>query len=243
VITINFKILDLQPGCRILDIGCGSGRHTAAAHGLEMAFVVGADPSIKDLKQAKERLEFHQQLGVQGQGSWHLAAADVTALPFKDRRFDLVICSEVLEHIANHRQAIREVVRVLRPGGHLAVSIPRRWPEAICWALSAAYRRTQGGHLRIYATNSLILLIRQHGLNHWHTHFAHGLHSPYWWLKCLLGIHRDQLWPVKLFHRFLVWDMLAKPRLTRLLDRWLNPLCGKSVVLYFRKNRSSSSNH
>lgn len=237
MITIDFKNLRLPEGSRILDIGCGSGRHTAAAYGLDHAFVVGADPDQSDLTQARDRLNFHHHVGAHGNGSWHLLSADATDLPFRDNYFDLVICSEVLEHIPDHRQAIREVVRVVRPGGQLAVSVPRRWPEAVCWALSSTYRTTEGGHLRIFALKALVDSIRSTGMSHWRTHYAHSLHSPYWWLKCLLGVHREDILPVRLYKRFLTWDMMTKPKLTQTLDRLLNPLCGKSVVLYFRKTR------
>lgn len=236
MITIDFNSFHLAEGSRILDIGCGNGRHTAAAYGQKKAFVVGADPNPNDLAQARNRLNFHHHVGAHGSGSWHLLSADATELPFYDHYFDLVICSEVLEHIADFRQAIREVVRVVRPDGHLAVSVPRRWPEALCWALSSTYRTTEGGHLRIFAHTPLIETIRNTGMTHRRTHYAHSLHSPYWWLKCLVGVDREDVLPVRLFRQFLTWDMMAKPPLTRLLDRLLNPLCGKSVVLYFRKD-------
>jgi SAM-dependent methyltransferase len=235
MITIDLNNLNLPRGACILDIGCGNGRHTAAAYDRHDTFVVGADPNHDDLIEAGKRLNYHHQLGGPSSSRWQLASADVTALPFGDASFDLVICSEVLEHIPDHKRAIGELNRVIRPGGQLAVSVPRRWPETICWVLSADYRTTPGGHLRIYAPRHLRNLIRNTGLVQWRTHYAHGLHSPYWWLKCILGVNRDHLYPVRQFHRFLTWDMMTKPTLTRLLDRWLNPVCGKSVVMYFRK--------
>jgi hypothetical protein len=51
----------------------------------------------------------------------------------------------------------------------------------------------------------------------------------------LLGVECDTVWPVRLYHRFLTWDMMQQPRLTRSLERLLDPVMGKSVVLYFRK--------
>ena len=64
---------------------------------------------------------------------------------------------------------------------------------------------------------------------------AHGLHSPYWWIKCAVGVDRDQHPLVKAYHRVLVWDIMKKPLATRLAERALNPLIGKSLVLYLRK--------
>jgi SAM-dependent methyltransferase len=241
MITVELHRLNLPAGSRILDIGCGSGRHVAAAYALERATVVGADPNINDLCQARARLCFHDQCGAHGNGRWALTAADITRLPFDDGAFDLVICSEVLEHIPDHHRAMGEIIRVLKPGGPLVVSVPRRWPETLCWTLSRAYRHMPGGHVRIYNARQLTRQIEDRGVRHWHTHFAHSLHSPYWWLKCLLGIDRDQIAPVRLYHRFLTWDIMQRPAWTRALDRWLNPLLGKSVVLYFRKPALNSS--
>lgn len=235
MITVDFNCLEIDPGSRILDIGCGSGRHVAAAYSIDRTVVIGADANTEDLLQARSRLKFHDMVGDHGNGCWCLNAADITRLPYADACFDLVICSEVLEHIPDHQCAIDEIVRVLKPGRPLVVSVPRSWPEAICWALSSGYRHDPGGHVRIYHGNALVRKIAAHGLKHWRTHYAHGLHSPYWWLKCLLGFKKDTLWPVVLYHRFLTWDLMEKPKLTRTIERWLDPVMGKSVVFYFQK--------
>ncbi|MDA3895066.1 MAG: hypothetical protein PF482_02830 [Desulfobacteraceae bacterium] len=67
------------------------------------------------------------------------------------------------------------------------------------------------------------------------SHYAHSLHTPYWWLKCLVGPGRDDSLPVNLYHRLLTWDIMEKPRLIRNIDTLLIPLLGKSLVLYFKK--------
>lgn len=236
MITVDLTCLPLPRPCRILDIGCGTGRHLAAAYGLDQALIIGADPQPADLKQARSRLQFHRRVGAQGNGSrCHLSAASLLQLPFSNQGFDLVICSEVLEHLSDIPQAIRELARVLAPRGQLIVSVPRRWPEALCWVLSRKYHSVPGGHLRIFKAEKLKAMIQAHGLRHWRTHWAHSLHAPYWWLKCLVGVDRECFPAVKLYHRFLVWDMMSHPRITRLIENWLNPVLGKSVVLYFEK--------
>jgi 2-polyprenyl-3-methyl-5-hydroxy-6-metoxy-1,4-benzoquinol methylase len=240
MITVDFQCLHVQDGSRILDIGCGSGRHTAAAFDLKKGSVIGADPNFKDLQEACARLDLHARWTPSNNCAWSLAAADISNLPFRDSSFDVVICSEVLEHITDHRRAIQECIRVLKPGSQLVVSIPRRWPETICWALSRQYRHTPGGHLRIFNAQNLVRLIQSGGVILWRTHYAHSLHTPYWWLKCLLGIERDALLPVKAYQRFLTWDIMQKPRLTRRIEQWLNPAMGKSTVLYFRKQTQTA---
>jgi len=235
MITVDLNRFSLQPGQRLLDIGCGSGRHTSEAYRLKGIVAVGADLNLEDLRQARERLEFHDRLGEHGGGCWCLSAADVCRLPFADAHFDAVVCSEVLEHIPEHHRASEELNRILKPGGHLAISVPRYFPERICWALSREYHLANQGHIRIYRKNELIRMIARNGLTLYRTHYAHSLHSPYWWLKCLVGPTREDSRPVNLYHRFLTWDILHHPPLTRQLDRFLNPLLGKSLVLYFRK--------
>lgn len=235
MITVDFNRLSVRPGQRILDIGCGSGRHTCAAYGLKGVIVTGADIDIQDVAEAKNRLVFHDKLGAHGNGRWNLSVADITCLPFKDNAFDLIICSEVMEHIPNETGAVKELVRVLKPGRRLAVSVPRYLPEKICWGLSQDYYLANGGHIRIYRKRKLISLFQNAGLKIRGIHFAHSLHTPYWWLKCLVGPAREDCLSVNLYKRFLTWDIMKKPAATRFLDRLLNPLIGKSLVLYFEK--------
>jgi SAM-dependent methyltransferase len=235
MITVDFSRLAVRPGDRILDIGCGSGRHTCAAYRLKGVRVTGADLNPQDLHEARERLNIHDRLGEHGGGTWTLAAADVTRLPFPAACFDLVLCSEVLEHILDHQKAMHEIVRVLKPGKTLVVSVPRYLPERICWALSDTYFNANQGHVRIYRQADLVGRLERAGTRFLCRHYAHSIHSPYWWLKCLVGPTRTDSAAVNLYHRLLVWDIMHKPWVTRLVDRLFNPLLGKSVVLYLRK--------
>jgi len=236
MVTVDFGRLDLAPGARVLDLGCGSGRHTAAAYRLPGARVAGVDLSRGDLSAARERLQLHDRLRAHGGGRWDLCAGNALRLPFADGCFDLVVCAEVLEHVRADGRVLAEITRVLRPGGDLAVSVPRRGPERPCWRLSADYAASEGGHVRIYHQSALLARLRRAGLEPHRHHYAHSLHTPFWWLKCLVGPRRGDSRPVNLYHRFLVWDLMEKPRLTRALERLLNPLLGKSLVVYARKS-------
>jgi SAM-dependent methyltransferase len=236
VITVDFNRLSIRPGHRILDIGCGTGRHTCAAYLQPYVYAVGADLSFLDLGDAKDRLMLNDRLGRHGNGGWGLCVTDTTRLPFMNNIFDLVICSEVLEHIRDHRRAVTEIARVLHPGCPLVVSVPRYWPEKICWSISKAYRLAKGGHVRIYRKGELVDLLTAAGLRLWTVHWAHSLHTPYWWLKCLVGPQRKDHLLVNLYHRFLTWDIMHQPQITRFFDKLLNPLLGKSLVLYFMKD-------
>ena len=232
--TVDFRHFPLAAGDRVLDLGCGEGRHVISVYLEQAVDAVGVDLSLADLVTTREK--FDELVGEQIPGkSFGLSSANALALPFADNSFDKVICSEVLEHIPDYRAALREIDRVLKPGGLFCASVPRRWPEKICWAFSAAYHKVPGGHLRIFRSGELREQIEDLGMRHYHRHWAHALHVPFWWLKCLLWKQRDSHPLVALYHRFLVWDLMARPWLTRTLERLLNPLMGKSVVMYFRK--------
>ena len=235
MITVDFKRLNIQPGDRILDVGCGTGRHTCAAYRLEKVSVIGTDLDLADLLKSAEGLKLHDRLGEHGSGFWGLAVADTMTLPFRDCTFKVVICSEVLEHLYDYHTGIAEAVRVLQRDGFLVVSVPRRWPERICWALSGEYAQAEGGHVRIFKKNLLKTCIEQAGVEMIWSHHAHSLHSPYWWLKCLVGPSRNDNRLVNIYHRFLTWDIMKKPRSLQLIDELLNPILGKSLVMYFRK--------
>ena len=82
MITVDFEKLTIKPGYRVLDIGCGPGRHTCGAYTFKEVTAIGADLSFSDLCEAKERLTYHDQIGEHGGGSWGLSVADITRLPF-----------------------------------------------------------------------------------------------------------------------------------------------------------------
>ena len=161
--------------------------------------------------------------------------ADACALPFASASFERVIASEVLEHIVEDETALREIARVLTPGGRVAVTVPRRGPERICWMLSDDYHAAAGGHVRIYRREELEARMERAGLEVEGHHYAHALHSPYWWLKCALGVNEKHR-VTEAYHSLLVWDITRNPRALRALEGAVNPVMGKSLVIYAVKH-------
>ena len=240
MITVDFDRLSIKPGSRILDIGCGTGRHIGGAFRLREVVAIGVDINFDDVIEAESRLKNQERLGEHGGGMCKVSVADIYHLPFRDNCFDLVICSEILEHLHDENTAVSEAVRVLKPGKHFVGSVPKYLPERICWALSHNYHNTENGHIRIYKKKALTDLLEREGLKLRGYHSAHSLHTPYWWLKCLVGPERVDCRLVNLYHRLLVWDIMNHPWITRLLDRLLNPVMGKSLVVYLTKNDSNT---
>ena len=85
-----------------------------------------------------------------------------------------MIASEILEHVPDDDGAIAELIRVLKPGGTLAVTVPRWLPEKICWLLSDDYHANEGGHIRIYRADELRAKLTRGGLTFTHSHHAHA---------------------------------------------------------------------
>jgi SAM-dependent methyltransferase len=238
MLTVRYEFLGLRPGDRVLDLGCGFGRHAfeAARRG---GRVMAADLAGAELKEVRATFEAMGDAAEADAAAAYAGGAqtDATHLAFATGAFDRVIASEVMEHVPDDAAAAAELARVLRPGGTLAVTVPTYLPEKICWWLSDEYHApfVEGGHVRIYQEAGLRALLRRAGLEPGRSHHAHALHSAYWWLRCAVGPRNDDHRLVRAYRRFLEWDIVQAPRSTRLADRVLNPVLGKSLVVYASK--------
>lgn len=235
MLTVDFDRLQIGTGTSVIDVGCGAGRHSFEAF-RRGADVVAFDQDADELANVDAILQAMSDQGEAPVGAKaQVVTGDALALPYADGEFDCVIASEILEHVPADDRAIDELVRVLKPGGLLAVTVPRWMPEKICWLLSDEYHANEGGHIRIYRADELLDKVVARGMVFRHQHHAHALHSPFWWLKCAVGVDKPEHPAVQAYHKLLVWDMMSKPWLTRMAEDALNPLIGKSVALYFEK--------
>jgi SAM-dependent methyltransferase len=234
VLTVDYERLDVRHGMTVLDLGCGEGRHAFEAY-RRGARVVAVDWGEPEVQTTRRWLTAIAEAGEAPDGARaEVLRGDLTALPIADASVDRVIAAEVLEHIPDDAAAFAEIARVLRPGGRVAVTVPRYGPERVCWALSDAYHANEGGHIRIYRGDVLRTRLAAAGLTPGTSHHAHALHSPFWWLKCALGVERDHP-AVRAYHRILVWDLTERPWPTRTAERVLDPVLGKSLVVYADK--------
>jgi SAM-dependent methyltransferase len=231
--AIDPALLRLRAGARVLDVGCGIGRHvleTARVPGVH----VGVDLAREDLRKARYwRDLIRKKEGLPGGVSFLEATAE--RLPFGDGIFDHVVCTEVLEHVPDDRAVLGELLRVLRPGGTIAVSVPDEYSERILWRLSKRYRTAPGGHVRIYRRRQIVALLRDAGVRVDAVRYRHALEAFYWVFGALIA--RDRVdHPVVLQLRRVLSTM--RPTYSAILDRIDavgNYVFPKSIVVYGRK--------
>jgi SAM-dependent methyltransferase len=241
MLTVRYDQLGLRAGDLLLDLGAGFGRHAFEAY-RRGARVIALDRSVDDIRQTAAMIVAMNEKEadtLKPGADAAVSAGDALALPFGDGTFDRVISSEVFEHIPDDRGAAAEVFRVLKPGGTVAITVPTYLPELVCWAISSEYHAplSKGGHVRIYRKGQLESRLRDAGLVVTGSHHAHALHSPYWWLRCTVGLDKADNHPlVRKYHDLLVKDMTEAPWYTRVPEKVLQPVLGKSLIVYARKS-------
>jgi SAM-dependent methyltransferase len=234
LLTIRFDRLGVRPDDLVLDAGAGFGRHAFELARLG-ANVVALDYSADEMVTTRGTFGAMVAAGEIPESRYVAAMqGDATRLPFHDGSFDRVITSEVLEHLQDDVTAIAELVRVLRPGGTFAATVPTWYPEKINWMLSDEYHapKSVGGHVRIYTATELKAKLRTAGITVTGSHHAHALHSPYWWLKCAVGPRNDDHPMVQKYRTMLEWEITEQPGSMKVLERTLAPVMGKSFIVY-----------
>lgn len=245
MLTVDYDRFDLRAGDLLLDLGCGFGRHTYEAL-VRGAHVVSCDMALPELEAIRDTAPMLVDDGLFDGSLLHTQVqGDGTRLPYPDETFDKIIASEVLEHVPDDIAAYDEFMRILKPGGTIAVTVPAPLPERVCWRLSDEYHapKAVGGHVRIYTEDEVREKLRGAGLDPVGSHRAHALHSPYWWIRCAVGVNNeiDDNWSVRTYHKLLEWDIVEQPWLTRTAEKLLNPVLGKSLVVYATKSPLRSS--
>ncbi len=237
MLTISFDRLGDLGDAHVLDVGAGFGRHcfeVARRGGRVVALDYADDEVIQTRATIGAMIESGEIAPDRFSG---VVRGDATRLPFDDESFDVVVTSEVLEHIQDDVAALSEMVRVLKPGGRFAATVPSWFPEVVNWRLSSDYHAPAavGGHVRIYSAAELSAKLRSAGLELDGRHRAHALHSPYWWLRCAVGPTNEDHRLVQRYRKLLEWEIIKQPRSAKIFETVFAPVLGKSIAFYATK--------
>src|SRR3989338_3593108 len=161
------KGLDINNSDSILDCGCGDGLYLKIIKELSVAAVSGFDLNSESLRLAQGYTKDMNVPLVQGR---------IGDLPYKDNSFGKIFSTEVLEHVEDDLGALKEILRILKPGGRLIITVPNHnypffW-DPVNWTLEHCLgERIKSGfwagiwnmHLRLYYREEIESLIRQAG--------------------------------------------------------------------------------
>ena len=149
--------IELPKGAAFLDIGCGTGWavRTAAAIVGPSGSAYGVDLSPKMIRTAVHAAEAIENA--------HFENANAEELPFAPETFDRIICTMSFHHYLNPGKAVREMARVLKPGGTVCIVDPTADLFALRWA-DAIIKRRDPTHVRIYSTAEFNAFFEEAGL-------------------------------------------------------------------------------
>lgn len=234
IVSVDFRRhLPIEKGDLVLDVGCGQGRHTSEIC-LWDCRIIGTDVNRDDLKVAKYLVSFklwaHQAVGI-----GDFAASDAQRLPFKDGVFDKVVCTEVLEHVPDHRAALSELIRVLKPGGLLAVSVPAYIPEALYWRISWDYAHSPGGHVRVFRPGEMERNLLGHGVDVYAQRRRHSVQAFYYLIRCTFGLRNESFIVTRALGKLIQLHHDLRPRPLEYLEAFTDVVFGKDLVFYARK--------
>lgn len=229
--TFNFNSLNLKKIKKVIDVGCGNGRHLKSlGFKLTDAEIIGIDQSVLEITKLNE--EFSAS-SCKNHNIYRFINGDIRQMEVPDNSQDLVVCSEVLEHVPNFETVLEECYRILKPGSVMLVSVPTYFPESLCWKYSKKYMQTPGGHIRIFKKNFLKERFKALNLKLFKQHREHALHSIYWILRARNNMEESKF--LKSFHNLLVKQMFGQAKFSYAVEKILNPFFGKSECFYLRK--------
>jgi ubiquinone/menaquinone biosynthesis C-methylase UbiE len=151
----SLDALHIGAGDRLLDVGCGTGAASRSAASVA-ASVVGIDLSLEMIRKAQQMAD--------GFANVHFEIADSEHLPFEDGAFTAVLCSNSFHHYPDPARAVREMARVLAPGGRLVIGDACS-DRAAARIADAFLRRFEPGHVRLYRSDELGSFVRDAGLS------------------------------------------------------------------------------
>jgi ubiquinone/menaquinone biosynthesis C-methylase UbiE len=230
MLTIDFDRLGVRPDSLVLDAGCGFGRHSLEAL-KRHSRVISMDIDLDSLRRT--RFSLSQLEPGQEYFRYMVHAGDAGMMPFNDNTFDTIVCSEVMEHVPDEELACRELVRILKPGGTIGITVPTPFSETLYYLLTHEYFSTPGGHVRIITPKRLNDIMTESGLSVYGIDFRHSFHTIWWAIRCVVGLHRENHPFTRSYHSFLSRGLFSPfMRRAETFFDWFFP---KSLILYGRK--------
>lgn len=232
--NFNLDAFDVAVGDQVVDIGCGEGPFDILLTKAGIN-VTGVEP------ESYLRKRFTKWAAHTGPGTATVVDGTAEKLPFADGTIRRIIITEVLEHVADPAISLREMYRVLEPGGVACISVPTSHTERIYWRLHPGYEKNST-HLRIFTKQQLLGDITAAGFTIRHVEGRNFAAALLWVGHALLrsnsdhaGVITQNLWLNRLSDR--CWRVLRAIRLEGVFNRIGNKLFPKSWYVYCEKPR------
>ena len=233
MLTVDFDRLGVSPSDLLLDAGCGEGRHSfeSISRG---ARVWSLDMDMESVRKARYVLaHLMNDRKIFNESGYLVLIGDTLNLPFENETFDRIICSEVMEHVVDDDLACRELSRVLKTSGTIAITVPTYFSEQIYDLLTYEYFTSPGGHVRKYLPKKIAAIMKSNSLEIYGIGFKHSFHTIYWLIRCVVGLHSDNHPITRVYHSFLTRIMHSK--LMKRIEGFFDYFFPKSMVLYALK--------
>lgn len=166
------QILEIMPEA-LLDLGCGNGNVLLAVGRQCPARLFGLDISENMISEAEKRLAVLSEEawvppaprpGITGCPRINLRVGDAAGLPYESGAFDAVACNASFHHYLNPEQVLREIRRVLKPGGVLILGDPTA-PFFLRPLLNASFSARNSGDHHIYGKREILGLLKSEGFS------------------------------------------------------------------------------
>lgn len=228
---INLNRLKLKKGDKVLDVGCSFGDQAIkmAQEGLR---VYGIDESGQAIRQFKESAKKENVKCIASVG-------DIRKMPYTDNQFDAVVATEVFEHVSEPEKAIKESIRVLRPGGYACISVPTKISEDIFRFLHPTWVE-DSAHKIVFSRGQILALLKQAGFRIERIE-NHNFEWSIFWLIHSLFKSRFDSWGSPLENHkvtkiyFKVWDFMRKFKMEKIFLWFGNKIFPKSYYIYVTK--------
>lgn len=229
--NINLNQLKIKKGDKVVDMGCSFGDQ-ALKIAKEGMIVYGIDKDEQAISQFKESAKKENVKCI-------LTVGDIEEMPYADNQFDVVIATEVIEHVHNPEKAIKESIRILRPGGHACISVPTLFSEQVFRFLHPTWIE-DSKHLNFFSKNQILTLLKEAGYVIERVE-NHNFEWSIFWLVHSFFRSRFRSTGTPTEHRnvskiyFKIWAIMRKIKIDSIIIRCGNRIFPKSYYIYATK--------